>query len=175
MRVSPFFSSSPFILSGQVANFLGFLPWDPSLIWNTEQAPFAQIVDRIMDKLLSSRWNMYENLNIDTWILFRMKVKLYESLACAEISPKASNRIHWLWWIVTHPVNKLSSFWTTWARPLQKWWLWSSAVWSSFFKNWPQPWITQHVRCYPDSPEMFGCFKRFKGQKVIACLYLRHS
>ena len=32
--------------------------------------------------------------------------KVYESLTCVEISPKASNGIRWLRWIVTYPVNK---------------------------------------------------------------------
>ena len=33
------FSSLPFILSGQVVSFLGFLTWDPSLIWSTAYVP----------------------------------------------------------------------------------------------------------------------------------------
>ena len=34
--VSPHtFSRLPFILSGKVASFLGFLTWDPSVMWNT--------------------------------------------------------------------------------------------------------------------------------------------
>ena len=63
-----------------------------------------------MDKLLTNRLNMYEKLDIATWILYRTKVKVQESLACAKISPKASNGICWLLWVVTYPVDKVIWF-----------------------------------------------------------------
>ena len=43
-----------------------------------------------LDKLLSSSRNMYEKLVVATRNLHRTKIEVYDSLACAEISPKAS-------------------------------------------------------------------------------------
>ena len=44
------------------------------------------------------------------------KVKANQSLACAEISPKASNGIRWLRWIETYPVNKVIRFSNNWGQ-----------------------------------------------------------
>ena len=53
---------------------------------------------------------MYEKLDIAISILHRTKVKVYESLACAEISPKSPDGISWLRLILTYPVDKVIRF-----------------------------------------------------------------
>ena len=44
------------------------------------------------------------------------KKNVNETLACAEISPKASNGMCWLRWIVTYPVKKVIGFSNYWGQ-----------------------------------------------------------
>ena len=62
-----------------------------------------------------SRLNMYEKLDVATQILHKMKVTVHGSLARAKISPKASNVIRCLRWIVTYPVDKVIRLSNNWV------------------------------------------------------------